>query len=754
MKNTFIDDMLGWGEYQGLGEETVLYRAGTPTAVRAKAGDVFLKVPFMPVRSNKQLPDDTSKLVKYYEIRIRAYSNHALRVSLAFEGETLPDSNPMMSISSGVRAVPLKVGTSDEVWKICAPDGSVRMRIDRSAAKIKPWQQTIKFGMPDSFRASVYPDGKTEIPFMSYDQFFPQHIESLPIGFISIGGKVAKLMYSLHALPNENFAGTGERFDRMNLAGKTMFLRNMDALGVNSRRAYKNVPFYVSSRPYGLFMHTSYPVKISFADISKRAVQALIDGTVLDLFFFGGGRLPKILDNYLEISGHPSEMPLWSYGTWMSRMTYFSADEVRDKAARLRSGSFPCDVLHIDTGWFAKDWVCEWEFSQERFPDPAAFMKEMKNLGFRISLWQTPNLGNGNKLLADAVKRRYVSVKKSTAEKSRSDFSEIQQSGHIDFTNPAAVKWYQGMLEKLLRAGVAAIKTDFGEEIDMTAEFMNMSTHELQNLYAVLYQRAAAEVTKKVTGSGIVWARAGWSGAQRYPLHWGGDAACSWDGLAGSLRGGLHLGLSGFAFWSHDVPGFHGIPDFMSSWPDDKLYVRWTQFGVFTSHLRYHGTTPREPYEYPRIAPVVRKWLKLRYALIPYLMREQKRSLALGLPILRALIIHHEDDPVCWNIDDQYYFGGDFLIAPIMNDEGVRDVYLPSGEWVDFWTGKVSKGGVWLRAVRCGIEKMPVYVRKNASVPFCVDDVQCTDEIDFSKLKTVKFDVRFKGIGTILKFIK
>ena len=208
------------------------------------------------------------------------------------------------------------------------------------------------------------------------------------------------------------------------------------------------------------------------------------------------------------------------------------------------------------------------------------------------------------------------------------------------------------LYEVITDMGVVCIKTDFGEDIHMQAKYHGMEPEKLNNLYALLYQKAAYEITKEITGDGIVWARAGWAGCQRYPLHWGGDSACSWDGLAGSLKGGLHIGLSGFGFWSHDVPGFHSVPDFMNSIVPDDLYVRWTQFGVFSSHLRYHGTSKREPYEYPAIAGIVRKWLKLRYAILPYLVEQSEKTTKTGYPVLRALVFHHADDKMCWHIDD------------------------------------------------------------------------------------------------------
>ncbi len=304
--------------------------------------------------------------------------------------------------------------------------------------------------------------------------------------------------------------------------------------------------------------------------------------------------------------------------------------------------------------------------------------------------------------------------------------------------------------------GVTCIKTDFGENIHMDHRYHGMSPERLNNIYSLLYQRAAFEVTKEVTGQGIVWARSAWAGCQRYPLHWGGDSASSWDGLAGSLKGGLHFGLSGFAFWSHDVPGFHSIPDFMNSPLDENVYVRWTQFGVFSSHMRYHGTCKREPWHYPRIAPIVKRWWKLRYKLLPYIVEQSEKACQSGYPMVRALLMHHPHDRQVWHIDDEYYFGSEFLVCPVMNayhtstDEpkngvGTRDIYLPEGMWVNFFTGERLNGGRWYYNVEIPLDQMPVFVRPGAHIQIYPDDVDSTDDMDLSKAITIGITKDYKG---------
>ena len=170
--------------------------------------------------------------------------------------------------------------------------------------------------------------------------------------------------------------------------------------------------------------------------------------------------------------------------------------------------------------------------------------------------------------------------------------------------------------------------------------------------------------------------------------------------------------------------------------------------GVFTSHLRYHGTTAREPYEYPEVADLARQWLRLRYALIPYLAREGRKATQTGYPVLRALIFHHQDDPICWSIDDQFYCGDAFLVAPVMNSSGLRDVYLPAGEWVDFWSGEVLSGGGWLKHVAHSLALMPVFVKKGSIIPIYPEIVQHTGQMEMQKIRELHFDATYSGFQT------
>ena len=728
-----------------LSKNESLWKACKPTAVYEKDGDVYITVPFQKQVLSNDMAADTSVSREEYTLILRQYSNKIIRLFCGFGDWEMTDQSEMLQFSERVQKLPLQVKAGDGEWTIYSADGVRRAWINVKEPKLDHWSDLLP-APQETLDVVVYPDGKREIHLAAYDHFSPPRYDGLPLAYCVKDGHKERATLSFECKADECFAGTGERFTKMDLSGHTFFLKNQDGQGVNNRRTYKNIPFYLSSRMYGTFYHTCAHSKLSLAHVSTRSVEFLSDQAMIDAFIIAGDTVEEILRGYRDLTGYPSMPPLWSFGIWMSRMTYFSADEVDEICNRLRAEHYPCDVIHLDTGWFRTDWLCEWKFNEKRFPDPKGFIHGLKDKGFRVSLWQLPYVAEDAEQIDEARKNDYIAPLTKQQASEGSNFSALDYAGTIDFTYPKATEWYKGLLKNLLDMGVVCIKTDFGENIHMDAKYKGMSPELLNNLYALLYQKAAYEVTKEVTGDGIVWARAAWAGCQRYPLHWGGDSCSSWDGMAGSLKGGLHFGLSGFAFWSHDVPGFHTLPNFMNSIVDDDVYMRWTQFGVFSSHIRYHGTNKREPWHYPAIAPMIKKWWKLRYTLIPYIVEQSRKAIASGAPLLQALIFHHPEDKLCWHIDDEYYFGNDFLVAPVMNSENRRDVYLPEGKWVNFFTGERLEGGRWLKNLDVPLDEMPVYVRQGATIPVYPDEVECTDDMDLSKSIGLHIDPHFKGI--------
>ncbi|HVM59768.1 MAG TPA: TIM-barrel domain-containing protein [Verrucomicrobiae bacterium] len=550
----------------------------------------------------------------------------------------------------------------------------------------------------------------------------------LPFGFVRRASDYSRSFHAAFTLsPGEKLFGCGESFTGFDKRGQKIVLCANDANGVQNPRMYKPIPFFMSSRGYGMFLHTTTPITCDFGDSFSGINSLMIGDDELDLFIFLGS--PKdILGEYTRLTGASPLPPLWSFGLWMSRCTYSSEKQVRDVAALLRSSQIPCDVIHLDTGWFETNWRCDYQFSASRFPDPPKMISDLKDSGFHISLWQLPYFVPKNTLFPELVRNNFVV---------RDPKGNVpDEDAVLDFSNPAAVEWYQTRLANLLRMGVGAIKVDFGEAAPYNGIYANGRTGFYEhNLYPLRYNKAVADVTLNTRGEHIIWARSAWAGSQRYPIHWGGDAESSDQGMAAELRGGLSLGLSGFSFWSHDVGGFTaGSVAAVST----NLYARWLAFGMLSSHSRCHGIAPKEPWNYGEdFVNVFRAVDNLKYRLMPYVYAQARDCSERGLPMLRALFVEFPDDPGSWGVDDEYLFGSSILVAPLMHEnETTRAVYLPPSTWIDYQTGRKYPGG-WQKI---GAGKLPVVmlVRDGTAVPQ-IRLAQSTMQMDWSKLDLAIF---------------
>ncbi len=502
--------------------------------------------------------------------------------------------------------------------------------------------------------------------------------------------------------PDEKIYGLGESFTRLNKRGQRVVAYIRDGMGAQSQVQYKSVPFFISSRGYAMFVHTSAPVTFDVGAEFDAHHTIYSGDELLDLFVFLGE--PKdLLTEYTAVTGRSPVPPLWSFGLWMSRITYKSEAEVRDVAAKLKQYRIPADVLHLDTGWFETDWRGDYLFSKTRFTDPAAMIRDLKKDGLRVSLWQYTYYTPKNALSRELIEQG-LTVKDGGGRPAADD-------AVLDFTNPAAVAWYRGKLGPLLDMGVGAIKVDFGENAPADGIYHSGRTGWYEhNLYPLRYNAAVYDLTKEKTGDGIIWARSAWAGSQRYPLHWGGDAENTNSAMAASLRGGLSFGMSGFTYWSHDAGGF------VARAPRD-LYRRWLAFGVLTSHTRTHGAPPREPWEYDDAMVVdFRRAVELKYALMPYIYAEAVESSARGWPMLRSLFFEHPDDPTSWLVEDEYMLGSRLLVAPLMDSSTTRKVYLPTGTWIDYQTRKVYEGARW-HDITAGAIPIVLLVKNHTVLP-------------------------------------
>lgn len=599
----------------------------------------------------------------------------------------------------------------DGSWKVTETNDKIIYSSDYGTIQINknPWRIVLKdkAGRILSQTAALSDADSTQVKYT-------------PFCFVKRGSDNARRINPVFTLTaDEMIFGCGESATGLNKVGQKVNLFVTDPQGPETDQMYKPIPFFMSNRGYGMFMHTSAPVTCDFGATYIGLNKMFMGDENLDLFVFFGE--PKdILDEYTDLVGKPGMPPLWSFGTWMSRITYFSEKEGYDVAANIRKNKYPCDVIHFDTGWFDVDWQCDYKFSENRFQNPQQMLKDLRSQGFHVCLWQLPYFTPKNRYFSELIEKDMY-VKNGNGELPYEDVV-------LDFSNPETVKWYQDKLAGLLNIGVSAIKVDFGEAAPLNGIYASGKSGWYEhNLYPVRYDMAVSEITKKLHNENIMWARAAWAGSQRYPLHWGGDAATTNTGLLGTLRAGLSFGLSGFSFWSHDMGGF------VKSTPED-LYCRWIPFGFLTSHTRAHGAPPTEPwlYDSKRVQDVFRKSAEMKYRLMPYVYAQAKECTEKGLPMLRALFVEFPDDPGAWKVDDEYLFGSQILVAPLL-ESGMtgRTVYLPEGKWIDYQTEKVYEGG-WHR-IEAGSLPIIMLVRDGSVLPH-LKLAQSTAEMDWSKM--------------------
>lgn len=544
-------------------------------------------------------------------------------------------------------------------------------------------------------------------------------VKLLPFNFIKRGQDNSRSVNPVFTLaPGEKIFGCGESFTSLNKVGQKVHLTVTDPQGPETDQMYKPVPFFMSNRGYGVFMHTSAPATCDFGASYIGADRIFMKDEKIDFFFFIGE--PKeILDEYTNITGKSPMLPLWSFGTWMSRISYFTQDEGLDIAKQLRANKIPADVIHFDTGWFGVDWQCDYEFSKDRFADPVAMLKTLKDKNFHTCLWQLPYFTPKNALFSEIIEKG-LNVRNDAGGMPYED-------AVLDFSNPEAVKWYQGRIAHLLSEGVATIKCDFGEAAPLGGLYHSGKTGLYEhNLYPLRYNKALWEVINRETGEGIIWARSAWAGSQRYALHWGGDAATTNTGMLGDLRGGLSFGLSGFSFWSHDIGGF------VTASPEE-IYRRWLPFGFLSSHSRAHGAPPTEPWLISKdFTDAFRACAEMKYKLMPYVYAQAKDCSNRGLPMVRALFIEFPGDPGAWNVEDEYMFGSQILVAPLLESVTERTCYLPKGKWIDYQTGKVYDGGY--QTIKAGKIPCVILVRDGSLIPH-VPVAQSTAEIKWDKME-------------------
>jgi alpha-D-xyloside xylohydrolase len=516
---------------------------------------------------------------------------------------------------------------------------------------------------------------------------------------------------------SEHLYGLGERFTSFDLRGKRHVLQASDPIGRNSSpHSYKPVPFLLSSAGYGVFINSAS--RVLFDARGDRCLAACRGP--LDMWIVRG--TPKeIITEYTELTGRPPLIPKWALGLWISRCMYPNRKYTEQVVDAMREEGIPCDVVSLDPLWlkhrlfYLRDSVT-FVWDEKRFPNPGEMIKGFAEKGIKVCLWINPYIPLLLPIFREAKSKGYLVTRRS-----KPVLTQDGPAAAVDFCNDDAVKWYKEKTAALIKLGVKALKTDYGEAVPEGVDCTKYPQYYVHNLYPLLYNRAVHQVFEELGEPGVLWARSAWAGSQRYPVHWSGDSKCNWRDLKHVLIGGLNLSLSGFAYWSHDIGGFIGIPS-------RELYIRWAQFGLFVSNARLHGITPREPWVFgDKALDVFKHYAKLRYRLIPYLYTASYIASKTGHPILRPMVFEFPSDANTHELTEQFMLGGDLLIAPVL-EKGKREkrVYFPKGKWVD-WHDLHEYEGPGFQEVSASLERLPIFLRKRSIIPLG-PDVNFVDE--------------------------
>ncbi|MFF1574771.1 alpha-xylosidase [Leifsonia sp. NPDC058292] len=533
------------------------------------------------------------------------------------------------------------------------------------------------------------------------------------LGHMEVAGEGPYTHEQLALGVGELVYGLGERFGPLVKNGQVVDIWNADG-GTSSEQAYKNVPFYLTNRGYGVLVNHPGHVSYEVGSESVERVQFSVPGESLEYYLIYGPTPKQILERYTALTGRPASVPAWSYGLWLS--TSFTTDYDEATVTSFIDGmaerDIPLSVFHFDCFWMREFNWCDFEWDPRTFPDPEGMLARLHDKDLRVCVWLNPYIGQRSPLFAEAAEAGYL-VKLPNGDVWQWDLWQAGM-GLVDFTNPDATRWYQDHLRRLIAQGVDCFKTDFGERIPLGVEYFDGSDPErMHNLYTQLYNEAVFEVLQEARGKGdaVLFARSATAGGQQMPVHWGGDNTSSYESMAETLRGGLSLALSGFGFWSHDIGGFEGTPD-------PGVFKRWTAFGLLSSHSRLHGSSSyRVPWAFDDEAvDVTRTFTKLKLSLMPYLYAAGREATLTGTPVMRPMQLEFPEDPAVGYVDRQYLLGADLLVAPVFSATGEVEFYLPAGRWTNYLTGETVDGGGWRRETH-GYESIPLYVREGAVLP-------------------------------------
>lgn len=530
---------------------------------------------------------------------------------------------------------------------------------------------------------------------------------------------------------HECFFGLGDKTSDLNLRGRRFLNWGTDTYGFAKEQdpLYRNIPFYYGlhhGKAYGIFFDNTFQTFFDFGHENVEVASFWAEGGEMNYYFVYGPELISVAEQYTQLTGTPELPPMWALGYQQSKWSYYPEAKVWELAHNFRSKNIPCDVIHLDIDYMDGFRCFTWD--QSRFPDPKHMIAELKKFGFNIITIIDPGIkiDPNYAVYKEALEKNYFCTRQD------GDLMKGKvwpgECNFPDFTNPEVRTWWSGLFDTLVKEqGVKGIWNDmnepavfeigtFPDDVRHNYDGQQVSHRKAHNVYGMQMARASYEGTKRNTfpNRPFVLTRSGYSGVQRYAAVWTGDNVASWEHLwIGNIQC-QRLSVSGISFCGTDIGGFIGEPD-------GELFVRYIQMAIFHPFFRGHSSSDqgdKEPWAFgPMYEPLIKKAIELRYKLLPYIYTTFWQYSTKGTPMIRPLSFLSQDDGHTLLRQEEFGFGDQFLICPIGEPTSTgRWMYLPKGEWVNYWTDKVFKGGNELRT-DAPLDIFPFYVRSGAVIP-------------------------------------
>ncbi len=547
---------------------------------------------------------------------------------------------------------------------------------------------------------------------------------------IPVDGKSHNFELSIRSDDPTRYYGTGERFNALNQRGYILPMITDDRYGNKGVGSHKPVPFVMSSRGFGFWLDTYAPSQFDLSGTERFETKISARDTKMRAVFFGGPKMVDILDAFTSQTGKTTVPPPWAFGLWKSRDVHHNRDSVLVDIRKPRELDIPASVIVLDSPW--ETGYNNFIVNREQFPDPESMFNLMLQRGYYPALWLTPFINSknvkdmegiteGSSNYEEAVEKG-VLVTDSTGKVSQMEWWK-GVGGLVDFTDPDAIDWWFSEMDKALSTGVRAFKADDGEgNFVPDAVFHDgTSAEKMKNRYAVLYDSVMqAYVDDRLDSNGVLITRTGYTGTQQYPFAWAGDNQGDFsfdEGLPSVILAGQNAAMSGFSLWGSDIAGYAGTAD-------KEVFIRWTQFSAFTPFMQVHMTSNKGPWDYDdETLEIFRKFTSLRTQLFPYLYEAVHESAEMGMPVIRPMALAFPGDGEAATRIYQYMFGPNILVAPVYQRVSERNVYLPEGKWVDYWTGKKHEGPADLE-VSAPLDRMPLFVQAGAILPLIPEEVE------------------------------